>query len=179
MKPCPRKVSPQITVWAPSDTSPIFQYIKGPSIHKRNTHLYAPGLCSVLFSMYCTTEEAYKNGASVYICMCGVVKISCKWECNTGLWIRCQDYFLLFEYLTFLYIRNQFIIRSNIFQSGHGGARRDEGSLRLWTRHPEYNVSEEQSHPTDIFKLWQNSKFSLKEALLAFVGSYVYWREVN
>ena len=104
MKPCPRKVSQQITVWVRSDTPPFSNTRKG---HIQTEYpLYAPGLCSVLFSMYCTTKEAYKNGASVYICTCVVVKISCKWACNTGLWSRSQDYFLLFGYLTFLCMKH-------------------------------------------------------------------------
>ena len=109
-------------------------------IHKRNANLYSPGLSSVSFSIYCIIKEAYRNGASVYIFMCGVVKILRKWECNTWFWSRCQDYFLLFGYLTFLCMKHQFIKRSTIFQSSHVGAWRNEGSLRLWTRHPEYNV---------------------------------------
>ena len=39
----------------------------------------APGMCSTSFSMYCSTQGTYRNGTSLYICMCGVMEY-----CATG-----------------------------------------------------------------------------------------------
>ena len=53
-------------------------------VHKQNTHLYMPS-CSTSCSKYCATQVgAYRNGASVYICMWWGSGILRRPECYTG-----------------------------------------------------------------------------------------------
>ena len=57
-----------------SETAPFSVHMKG--VHKmKYPFMYAPGLRSTSFSMYSLRYERYKNGASVYICTCGLVGI--------------------------------------------------------------------------------------------------------
>ena len=63
--------------------------------HKWNTHLCMHlGLCSTLFSMYCTIKEVYTNGSSVLHLHLWDGGISCKWECYTGKKSRCQHFLI-------------------------------------------------------------------------------------
>ena len=66
-----------------------FWYAPISSTHEGHVQMeylfvYVPRLSDTSFSICCATGGVYRNGASVYICTCGVVGISCKWECYTG-----------------------------------------------------------------------------------------------